>query len=279
MAADRLTLRNVYLYLVCLITLVVSLFAAVSLVRSTVGLFYPDPGYYGYYPYEQVLQELVVESPMLGVSKAWFAAAMPVGLALMLIHVLRAWLDDYWAGRAPLDTLVFSITPDASVRWQKLQAGECHVAPYPNPADIEALKADPNLVMMEQEGLNVGYLAYNTQMAPFDNPKVRIHIDDARHFLRTTERKYDLVVFALKAVAEVPVVGQTFGWSSRVVADDTAVVFVSDHGFYFGEHDYFGKAEWINDQEAALAEDSVVPDWLPESWLLCPTRFSTSELT
>ena len=28
--------------------------------------------------YEQVLQELVVESPMLGVSKAWFAAAMPV---------------------------------------------------------------------------------------------------------------------------------------------------------------------------------------------------------
>ncbi len=49
MAADRLTLRNVYLYLVCLITLVVSLFAAVSLVRSTVGLFYPDPGYFGYY--------------------------------------------------------------------------------------------------------------------------------------------------------------------------------------------------------------------------------------
>jgi dipeptide transport system substrate-binding protein len=26
---------------------------------------------------------------------------------------------------------------------------------------------------MEQEGLNVGYLAYNTQQAPFDNPKVR----------------------------------------------------------------------------------------------------------
>ncbi len=46
---DRVTLRNLYLYLVCLITLVVSLFAAVSLVRSTVGLFYPDPGYFGYY--------------------------------------------------------------------------------------------------------------------------------------------------------------------------------------------------------------------------------------
>jgi len=49
--------------------------------------------------YEQVLQELVVESPMLGVSKAWFAAAMPAGMLLMLIHVLRIWMDQ---GAAPV---------------------------------------------------------------------------------------------------------------------------------------------------------------------------------
>jgi hypothetical protein len=46
---ERLSLRNVYLYLVCLITLVISVFAAVQLVRSTVALLYPDPGYHGYY--------------------------------------------------------------------------------------------------------------------------------------------------------------------------------------------------------------------------------------
>jgi dipeptide transport system substrate-binding protein len=80
---------------------------------------------------------------------------------------------DYWEGKAPIDDLVFAITPDASVRYQKLQAGECHVMPYPNPADIEAMKNDPNIQMLEQEGLNVGYLAYNTQQAPFDNPRVR----------------------------------------------------------------------------------------------------------
>ncbi|HET7736258.1 MAG TPA: hypothetical protein VFK52_09810 [Nocardioidaceae bacterium] len=50
-AQERLTLRNVYLYLVCLITLVISVFAAVNLVRSAVELAYPDPGYYGYEPY------------------------------------------------------------------------------------------------------------------------------------------------------------------------------------------------------------------------------------
>lgn len=80
---------------------------------------------------------------------------------------------DYWGEGAKVDNLVFAITPDASVRYQKLKAGECHIVPYPNPADIQAMKDDEGIVMMEQEGLNVGYLAYNTQMAPFDNPKVR----------------------------------------------------------------------------------------------------------
>jgi hypothetical protein len=45
---DRLSLRNLYLYLVCLITLIISIFAAVSLVRNTVELLYPEPGYYGF---------------------------------------------------------------------------------------------------------------------------------------------------------------------------------------------------------------------------------------
>lgn len=80
---------------------------------------------------------------------------------------------DYWAGKAAIDDLVFAITIDPAVRYQKLKAGECHVMPYPNPADIEAMRSDPDLNLLEQEGLNVGYLAYNSKTAPFDNPKVR----------------------------------------------------------------------------------------------------------
>ena len=80
---------------------------------------------------------------------------------------------DYWAGKQPIDDLVFAISTDASVRQQKLTAGECHITPYPNPADIESLKSNEALNVMEQEGLNVGYLAYNTQQAPFDKAEVR----------------------------------------------------------------------------------------------------------
>jgi dipeptide transport system substrate-binding protein len=80
---------------------------------------------------------------------------------------------DYWAGKAPLDNLIFAITPDPSVRWQKVQAGECHVMPYPNPADLEAIDAHEDVELMRQEGLNVGYLAFNTEKKPFDDKRVR----------------------------------------------------------------------------------------------------------
>ncbi|EGP02460.1 MAG TPA: ABC transporter substrate-binding protein [Pasteurella multocida] len=81
--------------------------------------------------------------------------------------------ENYWQGKAKIDRLVFSITPDASVRYAKLQKGECHAAPYPNSADIAKLKADSNITLLTKPGLNVGYLNFNVQKAPFDNVKVR----------------------------------------------------------------------------------------------------------
>jgi arylsulfatase A-like enzyme len=52
------------------------------------------------------------------------------------------------------------------------------------------------------------------------------------------------------------------------VAQNTIVVFTSDHGHYFGEHEYFGKAEWVHDPDAQLSSDAEVPLWFSKSWLL-----------
>ncbi len=80
---------------------------------------------------------------------------------------------DFYRGKAPIDDLVFAITPDASVRWAKLQKGECHVMTYPNPADIEAMQKNPNITILEQPGLNIGYLSYNVTKKPLDDVRVR----------------------------------------------------------------------------------------------------------
>jgi len=88
-------------------------------------------------------------------------------------RILFTAFDDYWQGRSKIDRLVFSITPDASVRVAKLEKNECQVMPFPNPADLPRLKENKDITLMSKAGLNTGFLAFNTQKAPLDNVKVR----------------------------------------------------------------------------------------------------------
>jgi dipeptide transport system substrate-binding protein len=83
----------------------------------------------------------------------------------------------YWGPRPKLDALVFSINKDPAVRLAKLRANECQVMAYPNLADLAAIKQDPTLQLMDQPGLNIGYLAFNTQKPPFTDKRVRIALN------------------------------------------------------------------------------------------------------
>ena len=58
--------------------------------------------------------------------------------------------------QAKIDDLIFSITPDASVRWAKLQKGECHVMPYPNPADLDTIRCARRDLRRHRHGLGLG---------------------------------------------------------------------------------------------------------------------------
>lgn len=122
---------------------------------------------------------------------------------------------DYWDGKQPIDQLIFAITPDASVRLQKLKAGECQVVPYPNPADIASLKADDSLQVMQQEGLNVGYLAYNALVKPFDDPKVR----KALNMAMDKKAIIEAVFQGTGAVAKNPIPPTMWSYNEAVVDD------------------------------------------------------------
>lgn len=86
---------------------------------------------------------------------------------------------EYWAGRQPVDSLVFSITPNPAVRLTKLRSGECHVMAYPNPADVDRISRDGSLRLLSQQGLNIGYLALNATIPPLNDVRVRRAINMA----------------------------------------------------------------------------------------------------
>ena len=80
---------------------------------------------------------------------------------------------DYYGEKPLVDDLVFAITPDATARYAKLKAGECHVNAYPRPADLAEIEKDPTLKVLHEPGLNVAYWAFNNTKPPFDKKEVR----------------------------------------------------------------------------------------------------------
>lgn len=85
----------------------------------------------------------------------------------------------YFRGKAALDKLIFVITTDPSVRTQKLKTGECDFITYPAPGDLANLEKAANVKVISKAGLNVGYLAMNTEKKPFDNLLVRQAVSHA----------------------------------------------------------------------------------------------------
>ena len=81
--------------------------------------------------------------------------------------------DGYWGKKAYLDRVIFKVVPDATARFLALRKGEVDIIDFPSPEDIPTIKKTKGLKVVQQAGLNVGYLAMNTEKKPFDNKLVR----------------------------------------------------------------------------------------------------------
>jgi peptide/nickel transport system substrate-binding protein len=88
--------------------------------------------------------------------------------------------EDYWQEGLPkLDKLIYRSIPDNAARFSALQAGDVDIMDGLNPSDVKLVKQNQNLQLFERPGMNVAYLAFNTEKKPFDNPKVRQALNHA----------------------------------------------------------------------------------------------------
>ena len=166
--------------------------------------------------------------------------------------VFRAF-DAYWEGRSKLDGLIFSITPDASERWQKIKEGRCHVMPYPNPAELTEMRRTNGVVVLEQTGVNVGYMAYNTSKKPFDDVRVRRALNmaiDTRKILRQVYKHT-----ALPATNPIPPIqwGYNRDIQDDVYAPNRARVLLKEAGYPNG----FGVDLWAMDVQRPYMPNGV----------------------
>ncbi|MDP2713956.1 ABC transporter substrate-binding protein [Rheinheimera sp.] len=80
---------------------------------------------------------------------------------------------NYWREPAKPDQLVFDIVPNNARRMAKLFTHECDVVAFPRVAELKLISQRPDVDVQESTSMNVGFWAFNTRKAPFDNTKVR----------------------------------------------------------------------------------------------------------
>ena len=113
---------------------------------------------------------------------------------------------------------------------------------------VDAVEIDPAI-------LDIGI--HNNPDHPYQDPRVIPHVDDGRHFLRTTDRKYDLVVYALvdslilhSSYANIRL--ESYLFTKEAFADIKRVL---KPGGVFVTYNYFRQG-WIVERVAAMAEET-----------------------
>lgn len=81
--------------------------------------------------------------------------------------------NSYFGQKAKFDRLVFIIIPDPTIRYAKLQKGECHAMAYPNVDDVKRAQQDSRLEVQHIASINPRFIAFNLDHAPLDNIAIR----------------------------------------------------------------------------------------------------------
>ncbi|ATA22199.1 cationic peptide transport system substrate-binding protein [Gibbsiella quercinecans] len=79
----------------------------------------------------------------------------------------------YWKGLPRMAQVVIDLGAGGTGRLSKLLTGECDVLAYPAASQLSILRDDPRLRLTLRPGMNIAYMAFNTEKPPFNNVKIR----------------------------------------------------------------------------------------------------------
>lgn len=81
--------------------------------------------------------------------------------------------EHFWRGTPLMPQVVVDLGSGGTGRLSKLLTGECDVLARPAASQLTILRDDPRLRLTLRPGMNIAYLAFNTDKPPLNNPAVR----------------------------------------------------------------------------------------------------------
>jgi len=86
--------------------------------------------------------------------------------------VLSAY-ESHWRGKPAAEHVIFLPVRESATRIQKIEAGSIHIADNLPPSALDELAKNPQIVVQQQPGMNVGYLATQTEKPGLKNANIR----------------------------------------------------------------------------------------------------------
>lgn len=109
-------------------------------------------------------------------------------------QVVLAANTSYWGPQPKIKNVIFKIVPENSVRTSELLTGEADIIDGVDPNDVAKLESN-GMKVAKDAGMNINYMGFMCDVAPFDNPKVRQAISYA---INTN----DLIKYLYKGLAK-----------------------------------------------------------------------------
>ena len=81
--------------------------------------------------------------------------------------------EDYWGDEPQLEEIIFRPISDNAARLQALQTGEIQGYDLVEPQDVDTVRGDDQLQLLERPPFNVGYIGLNQSKPPMDKLQVR----------------------------------------------------------------------------------------------------------
>ena len=119
--------------------------------------------------------------------------------------------ENYWGEAPTAETIEFRYYAEPSARLIALQNGEIDVCLSPATTELEYIKEDDNLELIENVGATSVYITFNTQKEPYGNLEFR----QAVAYAIDDQSVIDIVVDGLGTISN-----STFGPNSAVNCDD-----------------------------------------------------------
>lgn len=153
---------------------------------------------------------------------------------------------EYAGTPANVNTVTFNVIPETATRVAELQSGYAHIIGAVEPGQVAFVNETDGASVLETPSSSLTYIGFNTQKAPFDNPKVRQALSKAIDRTKLIDGIYD--GYGIPAIS--PLSPGIFGYTEDVTSMaynlDEAKALLEEAGFADG----FSTTIWTNDNPA-----------------------------